>query len=100
MTRNYLKENRTIAESKKKQLWENFDAHGHGLGMRVRIKDGTFTPKIGEHGWGGAAHTYYWVDPLNDIIGIFMSQVYSANLETVIIENDEFLKIAYQGFHK
>ena len=28
----------------------------------------------GEFGWGGAANTYYWVDPVESIIGVFMVQ--------------------------
>ena len=28
----------------------------------------------GEFGWGGAAKTYYWVDPQEEIVGILMSQ--------------------------
>ena len=98
MTRNYLKENRAITESQIKELFELND-HGHGLGMRVRIKKGTFTPKIGEHHGGSVAGTFYWVDPLNDIIGIFMTQVYTANRETIIFKRDEILKLVYQGFH-
>ena len=98
MTRNYLSENRTIGESQIKELIELND-HGQGLGMRVRIKEGTFTPKIGEHGWMGIARTYYWVDPLNDIIGIFMTQVYADSPGTKIINIDEFLKLVYEGFH-
>ena len=99
MTRNYLKDNRTIEESQIKELFELND-HGQGLGMRVRIKEGFFTPKTGEHGWVGIAHTFYLVDPLNDIIGIFMTQVYTANLETIIIKIDEFLRLVYEGFYQ
>ncbi len=29
--------------------------------------------------WGGAFHTYYWIDPQERLIGIFMSQVRPAN---------------------
>ncbi len=99
MTRNYLKENRTITELLSNKQGEKFDDHGQGLGMRVRTIEGTFTPKIGEHGWIGAANTYYWVDPLNDIIGILMTQVFTSNLETIIFKYEEFLKLVYEGFH-
>ncbi|MHA2256199.1 MAG: serine hydrolase domain-containing protein [Candidatus Heimdallarchaeaceae archaeon] len=99
MTRNYLSENQTIGESQIEKLIELHD-HGQGLGMRVRIKEGTFTPKIGEHGWMGIARTYYWVDPLNDIIGIFMTQVYPASPETIIFNREQILKLVYEGFHQ
>jgi CubicO group peptidase (beta-lactamase class C family) len=29
---------------------------------------------VGEFGWSGAANTYYWVDPIEKIIGVMMSQ--------------------------
>jgi CubicO group peptidase (beta-lactamase class C family) len=28
----------------------------------------------GEFGWAGAAKTYYWVDPVEKIVGVFMTQ--------------------------
>ena len=30
---------------------------------------------VGDHGWGGAASTYYWVDPVNDLSVVFMTQL-------------------------
>lgn len=29
---------------------------------------------VGEFGWAGAAKTYYWVDPAEDLVGVFMAQ--------------------------
>jgi hypothetical protein len=29
---------------------------------------------VGEHGWGGAAGTEYWIDPREQLIGIHMKQ--------------------------
>ena len=29
---------------------------------------------VGEYGWAGAAKTYYWVDPEEDLVGVFMTQ--------------------------
>ena len=29
---------------------------------------------VGEHGWAGAAKTHFWIDPQEEIVGIFMSQ--------------------------
>ena len=29
----------------------------------------------GEYAWGGAASTAFWVDPQEDLIGIFMTQL-------------------------
>jgi len=30
---------------------------------------------VGTYGWGGFFHTLFWIDPENDIIGIFMTQL-------------------------
>jgi CubicO group peptidase (beta-lactamase class C family) len=29
---------------------------------------------VGEFGWSGAANTYYWVDPQEEIVGLLMAQ--------------------------
>ena len=28
----------------------------------------------GEYGWAGAATTYYWVDPVEELVGVLMTQ--------------------------
>jgi CubicO group peptidase (beta-lactamase class C family) len=50
---------------------------GFGLGFAV-IMDAAQTRSVGSEGaysWGGAASTGFWVDPKEDLIGIFMTQV-------------------------
>jgi CubicO group peptidase (beta-lactamase class C family) len=49
---------------------------GFGLGSRVMLDPAQTggTGSVGEYGWAGAAKTYYWVDPAEELIGIFMSQ--------------------------
>ena len=50
--------------------------YGFGLGSRVALdaaQTGTST-SVGEFGWAGAAKTYFWVDPVEQIVGIFMTQ--------------------------
>lgn len=49
---------------------------GFGLGSRV-MTDAAATGgsgSAGEFGWAGAAKTYYWVDPAEQLVGVFMSQ--------------------------
>ena len=50
--------------------------YGFGLGSRVALDVAqTGAPgSVGEFGWGGAAKTYYWVDPLEQVVGVFMTQ--------------------------
>ena len=49
---------------------------GFGLGSRVVLDPAQTagTGSVGEYGWAGAAKTYYWVDPAEELVGIFMSQ--------------------------
>lgn len=55
-------------------LLESSKGSGFGLGVRVILGD-NYIP-VGCHGWGGAFCTDYWVDPKNNIAGIFLSQVF------------------------
>jgi CubicO group peptidase (beta-lactamase class C family) len=47
---------------------------GFGLGVKVLLEE-NITPK-GTHGWGGAFATDYLVDPKNNVICIFFSQIF------------------------
>jgi len=49
---------------------------GFGLGSRVLLDPAAagIIGSAGEFGWSGAAKTYYWVDPQEQLIGILMSQ--------------------------
>ena len=49
---------------------------GFGLGFAVTL-DPTLTlvpGNVGDFYWGGAAGTYFWIDPLEDLAVVFMTQ--------------------------
>ncbi len=50
--------------------------YGFGLGSRVALDVAeTGAPgSVGEFGWAGAANTYYWVDPQEELVALFMTQ--------------------------
>ena len=54
---------------------------GMGLGFSV-LKDvgarGTMG-NVGEYGWGGAYHSTYWVDPQNNMVVVYLTQILSPN---------------------
>jgi CubicO group peptidase (beta-lactamase class C family) len=56
-----------------------FDQPGHGFGLGVKVLNdvaaGGLLGSAGEYGWSGAASTYYWGDPQEQIVGLFMTQV-------------------------
>jgi len=54
-----------------------FDGQGFGLGFSVLLDPmatGTLGTR-GEYAWGGAASTAFWVDPVEEITAIFMTQL-------------------------
>ena len=48
---------------------------------------------IGEFGWAGAARAHYWVDPAEDVVGLFMAQYLTGPEET----NRVFRSVVYQA---
>ena len=50
---------------------------GFGLGFSVVTDLGARgTPgSVGEFGWGGAYHSTYWVDPVNDLLVVYLTQL-------------------------
>lgn len=73
-------------------MWTGY---GFGLGSRVCIDPAqtNLTGSVGEFGWAGAAKTYYWVDPREEIIGIFMSQ----RLSYFQVPERDFQALVYQA---
>jgi CubicO group peptidase (beta-lactamase class C family) len=53
------------------------DGFGFGLGFEVHTKlggDSALMGSVGEYGWSGAAGTTFWVDPKEQLVGIYMVQ--------------------------
>jgi CubicO group peptidase (beta-lactamase class C family) len=50
--------------------------YGFGLGSRVcaNVAEAAVSTSVGEFGWAGAAKTYYWVDPKEELVGVLMTQ--------------------------
>src|SRR5580698_240481 len=50
--------------------------YGFGLGSRLLldVAQSSAPGSIGEFGWSGAAKTHYWVDPKEQVVGLFMTQ--------------------------
>ena len=59
------------AEAPTREMGQSF-----GLGFAVRTHAGRnpLPGTVGDFYWAGALGTYFWVDPRNDLIAIFMSQ--------------------------
>jgi CubicO group peptidase (beta-lactamase class C family) len=54
----------------------SYDGIGFGLGFAMtldEVRAGTIG--VGDYYWGGAASTIFWVDPAEDLVAIFMTQL-------------------------
>lgn len=53
--------------------------YGFGLGSRVvlNVAETGMPGSVGEFGWSGAAKTYFWVDPQEQLVGLFLTQFMS-----------------------
>jgi len=50
--------------------------YGFGLGVGVRVSEGgpAIPGNVGDFYWGGLGGTYFWVDPREDLVAIWMMQ--------------------------
>ncbi len=60
-------------------IWYTLRLRGHGFGLGYRVitdlGDAALLGSVGSYGWGGAYGTYFWIDPEEELIGIFMTQI-------------------------
>jgi CubicO group peptidase (beta-lactamase class C family) len=78
MTSNHLPEGKDLAAHAMGRWAETtFSGIGFGLGFSVTLDPArsqiSGTP--GEFSWGGAASTVFWIDPIEDLVCIFMTQL-------------------------
>jgi CubicO group peptidase (beta-lactamase class C family) len=68
---------------------------GFGLGFAVNIDpaQAKVLASKGDYGWGGAAATVFWVDPVEEIVGVLMTQLMN-NVHTF---QNVFRTLVYQA---
>ena len=78
MASNHLPDNRDLTEMSQSAFSETtYQGVGFGLGFSVildPVKTQSLTD-IGEYGWGGAASTVFWVNPKEEMVVIFLTQL-------------------------
>lgn len=74
---------------------EPIAGYGFGLGSRVLldVAASQMPGSVGEFGWAGAANTYYWVDPKEELIGVLMAQ----NMMGFDVAEKDFRVLTYQA---
>ncbi len=73
-----------------------FDGVGFGLGFSV-VLDPAKTKTVcstGEYAWGGAASTAFWVDPVEDITVVFLTQLLPSSVHPI---RTELKPLVYQA---
>jgi CubicO group peptidase (beta-lactamase class C family) len=78
MTSNHLPGGCDLPEISRSLFSEaSYNGIGFGLGFAVTMNPAqTLIPgSAGEYAWGGAATTSFWIDPAEELIAIFMTQV-------------------------
>jgi len=92
MTRNQL--------GKLRIMFPGNDLMGYGFGVlseegKEKNKDKELAG-VGSFSWGGAFNTLFWVDPKNELIGVFMCQVFPPDFVLPI----EFKRLTYEALQK
>jgi CubicO group peptidase (beta-lactamase class C family) len=78
MTRNHLPGGKDLPEMSRSLFSEvTYSGVGFGLGFAITLDIArTMLPgSAGDFSWGGAASTYFWIDPREELIVIFMTQL-------------------------
>jgi CubicO group peptidase (beta-lactamase class C family) len=78
MTTNHLPGNRDLPEMSRSMFAEaTYNGIGFGLGFSITMNPAKtlIAGSPGEYAWGGAATTSFWIDPAEELIAIFMTQV-------------------------
>lgn len=96
MTRNHLPGGHDMAHFGHPLATEPEEGVGFGLGFSV-VTDAAAMKVLaseGEFAWGGAASTAFWVDPLEELIVIFMTQLLPSSTYPI---RRELRRLVYQS---
>ena len=98
MTANHLPGNKDLTQMSKSLFSEaTYAGVGFGLGFGVTIDPAaTMIPgSKGDFFWGGAASTFFWVDPVEDMTVVFMTQLLPSSAYPV---RRELRTLVYSAF--
>jgi len=75
--------------------WDDDSLADFGLGFKVVNDLGKAGElgSVGSYSWGGAFYTSFWIDPAENLVGVFMSQVRPVDSDVA----DKFRTLVYQA---
>jgi CubicO group peptidase (beta-lactamase class C family) len=59
----------------------------------MNVADSGKPGSAGEFGWAGAAKTYYWIDPQEEVVGVLMAQ----SIKQLELPEVDFQILTYQA---
>jgi CubicO group peptidase (beta-lactamase class C family) len=78
MTLNHLPQGKTLDQMSRSSFSEVvYPGAGFGLGFAVtqNVAQTMMPGSVGDYSWGGGASTAFWIDPVEELIAIFMTQL-------------------------
>lgn len=79
MRANHLPNGASLADRAIAGMWSesNYDGVGFGLGFSVIMDTSAaqISGSVGQYAWGGAASTAFWIDPAEELVFVFMTQL-------------------------
>ena len=97
MTRNHLPGGADLEQFARPLFAEtSFDGMGFGLGFSVVLDaaENKVMRSEGEYSWGGAASTIFWVDPVNEIVALFLTQLLPSSTYPIRSELNQLVQQA------
>lgn len=86
-----------LPHSQKPMMIGPFALGGYGWGLAGRVMTNLgaalMPSSVSECGWAGAASTFFWIDPTEDLIGVVMTQY----LGSKVLIGEEFMTAVYQA---
>jgi CubicO group peptidase (beta-lactamase class C family) len=70
------------------------DRIGYGFGVLTEAGKDHDVSSVGTYSWGGIFHTYFWIDPQKELIGVLMTQIYALD---VMSQRGDFKKLVYDS---
>ena len=72
----------SVALMTEDHVGDRYTAPGMGFGLGFAVREDVGAAGVpgspGEYGWGGAYHSTYWVDPVEDLVVVYFTQVIPA----------------------
>ena len=73
--------------------WSEGTGFGLGFAITTHLGERGLLGSEGEFGWGGAYHSVYWADPIEDLLVVYFTQVIPITLD----DHDKLRPLVYQS---